>query len=214
MLAVVTLGVKTPVIAAAVCTVTAGAVTVPVVTVAALFASLPLAVALRVSVPAAAEEHPVYEKVAVAPPAIAWAAGVAPVQVAMAVGVTAFACAVPLFVTFRAAVNTCPVLAVVTLGVKTPVMAAAVCTVTAGAVTVPVVTVAPLFASVPLAVVVRVNVPAVVVEHPVYEKVAVAPPAIAWAAGVAPVQFGMAVGVTAFACTVPLFVTFRLAVNT
>ncbi len=191
------LGVSVPVSETAVCIVIV-ADTDPVDTEAPLFASVPLAVVPRLRVPEVVAEQFVKEKVALPPPAIAWAAGVAPAQAAMAVGVTAFACAPPLFVTFRLTVKTCPVLAVVTLGVKTPAMAAAACTVTAGAVTVPVVTGKPLFASVPLAVVVRVSVPAVAAEQPVNEKVAVPPPAMACAAGV-PVQAAIAVGVTAFA---------------
>jgi len=83
----------------------------------------------------------------------------------MATGVTAFAAAVPLFFTASVAVNTCPVLTVVALGVSVAVIAAAACTVT-DALTVPVESVAPLFASVPLAEVLSESVPAVLVAHP------------------------------------------------
>ncbi len=105
-------------------------------------------------------------------------------------------------------------LAVVTLGVNTPASEDACPTTTPGAVTVPVVMAAPLFVSVPLAVVVRTSVVCVAEEHPVNENVALPPPAIDCAAGVAPVQAAMAVGVTASAWAPPPFVTFRLAVNT
>ncbi len=87
-------------------------------------------------------------------------------QAAIAPGVTASATATPLLVTFRAAVNTWPVLAVVTLGAKTPVIAAAVCTVTPGAVIVPVDAGKPLLMSTPLAVVNKVSVPAAADAHP------------------------------------------------
>ncbi|HXJ79004.1 MAG TPA: hypothetical protein VMS64_10015 [Candidatus Methylomirabilis sp.] len=59
VLTVGALGVSVAVIAAAVWTVIAAAVTVPVVTVAALFASVPLAEVLSVSVPAVVLEQPV-----------------------------------------------------------------------------------------------------------------------------------------------------------
>ncbi|HVP67809.1 MAG TPA: hypothetical protein VMT17_11160 [Anaeromyxobacteraceae bacterium] len=180
------------------------------VTVAPLFASVPLAVALSVRVCCVDEEHPVYWKFTVAPPATAAAAGV-PVQADIAEGVTAFADAVPLFLTASVAVNTWPVLAVVVLGERTPDSAAGACTVT-DAVTVAVETVVPLTASVPLADVLRVSVPAVAVEQPVYWKFTVAPPATAAAAGV-PVQEAMAIGVTAFTAEVPPFFTARVAVN-
>ncbi len=182
-------------------------------TAAPLLASVPLAEALRLRVPLLEPEQFVYWKFAVAPPAIAWAAGVVPVQAAMAVGVTAFACAVPLFFTASVAVKIWPVFAVVRLAVRVPTRAAAVCTVTE-ADTLPVEAVAPLLASVPVAVVLSASVPVVADEQFVKEKVALPPPAISCAAGVAPVQAAMAVGVTAFACAPPLFVTFRLAVKT
>ncbi len=58
-------------------------------------------------------------------------------------------------------------LAVVTLGVNTPASEDACPTTTPGAVTVPVVMAAPLFASVPVAAVVSVSVPCVEDEQPV-----------------------------------------------
>jgi len=81
-------------------------------------------------------------------------------------GVTALTAAVPPFFTANVAVNTCPVLTVVALGVSVAVIAAAACTVT-DALTVPVESVAALFASVPAAEALSVSVPAVLVEQPV-----------------------------------------------
>ncbi|HVP67807.1 MAG TPA: hypothetical protein VMT17_11150 [Anaeromyxobacteraceae bacterium] len=145
-----------------------------------------------------------------APPATAAAAGVA-VQAGSATGVTAFAPAVPLFFTARVAVNTWFVLTVVALGVSVAESAAAVWTVM-DAVTVPVEAVAPLFASVPLADVLTPSVPAVDVEHPVYWKLTVAPPATAAEAGV-PVHGVITAGVTALAVAVPLFFTAKVTVK-
>ncbi|HXJ79007.1 MAG TPA: hypothetical protein VMS64_10030 [Candidatus Methylomirabilis sp.] len=59
VLTVPELGVSVAEIAAAACTVMAAAVTVPVVTVAALFASVPLAEVLSARVPAVVVEQPV-----------------------------------------------------------------------------------------------------------------------------------------------------------
>jgi len=206
---VVRLGVSVAVRAPAVCTLTV-AVAAAELTVAPVFASLPLAVALSVSVPDDDDEQPVYWKLTVEFPGTAAAAGV-PVQDDIADGVTAFAVAVPLFFIARVAVNAWPVLTVVVLGDSTPESAAGVCTVT-DAVTVPVDTVAPLFASVPLADALRLSVPEVAVEQPVYWKFTVAPPATAAAAGV-PVHDAMAMGVTAFTVTVPPFLTASVAVK-
>jgi hypothetical protein len=90
-----------------------------------LFASVPLAVALRASVPAVPEEQFVYVKVAVAPPAMVCDVR-PPVQLAIATGVTAFAAAVPVFLTVSVAVNVCAVSTVEGLGAKdTAVRAAA-----------------------------------------------------------------------------------------
>ena len=100
-----------------------------------------------------------------APPATAAAAGVE-VQEEMATGVTPFAPAVPLFFTARVAVNDWPVLTVRALGVSVAESEAAAWTVMVPELTVPVATVAPLVASVPLADVVRVSVVAVAEEQP------------------------------------------------
>ncbi|HXJ79008.1 MAG TPA: hypothetical protein VMS64_10035 [Candidatus Methylomirabilis sp.] len=145
-----------------------------------------------------------------APPATAAAAGV-PVQALIAAGVTAFAVAVPPFFTARVAVKTWLVSAVVRLGVSVAVSVAGDCTVTE-AVAVPVESVAPLFASVPLAEVLSASVPVAVVEHPVKTKFTVVPPATTAAAGV-PVHADMATAVTALAFAVPLFFTASVAVN-
>ncbi|HXJ79010.1 MAG TPA: hypothetical protein VMS64_10045 [Candidatus Methylomirabilis sp.] len=147
------------------CTVTVP-VADPLVTVAPLLASVPFAVAARVNVPSVEDEHAVYWKVAVDPPEMACAAGV--VQPLTAAGATPLAVAPPVFFTESVAVNAWPASAVDTLGtIDTALRAAAACTVMAAEVTVPVVTVAPLFASVPLAEVLRVRVPAVLAEQPV-----------------------------------------------
>ena len=99
-----------------------------------------------------------------APPATAAAAGVV-VQEDMATGVTAFTATLPPFVTARVALKLWPVSTVVLLGVRVAVKEPAACTVT-DAVAVPVATAAALFASVPLAEVLSVKVPAVEEEHP------------------------------------------------
>ena len=161
--AVVTLGVRIPDNPAGVWIVT-DAVAAGIVTAPPVFASVPLAVALRLRVPALADEHVWYTKFTVLLPPTAAAAGTTEQVTPVSTGVTAFAPAVPEFFTAKVTVKAWPVSAVVTLGVRIPESAAGVCTVTE-AVAAGMVTVAPVFASVPLAVALRLRVPALADEQ-------------------------------------------------
>ncbi|HVP67811.1 MAG TPA: hypothetical protein VMT17_11170 [Anaeromyxobacteraceae bacterium] len=101
-----------------------------VVTVELLFASVPLAVALRESVPIVVDEQFVYWNGVVAPPEIDCDAGV-PLHAEIAAGATPFAVAVPVFFTVRVSEKACPLSALVVTGAfgtsDTACRAAAVC---------------------------------------------------------------------------------------
>ncbi|HVP67805.1 MAG TPA: hypothetical protein VMT17_11140 [Anaeromyxobacteraceae bacterium] len=172
---------------------------------------MPLALVVRASVPPVDEEHPEYWKFTVAPAATFAAAGV-DVHAGIASGVTAFTFTPPEFFTARTAVKNWFVSTTVRFGVRVPVSAPACCT-TTGAEAVLLDTDAPLFRSVPLALVDSVRVWTVPLEQPVNWKLTVAPPAMSWAAGV-PVQAAMAFGCTPVAVAPPEFLTESVAVKT